>query len=113
MFYVDKLFRHPSKNPHAFRVGARYGHMWCHIWVDDPKNIEALHEFVTKKLRMKREWFQNHDKRFPHYDLVPPNRELALKHGALEKEIKEWIKERNIDWGKDNKARLVLTPLTD
>ncbi len=87
--YVDILFAMQSKNSHARRVGERHGHQWCHMWSSD---VDALHR-LADKLGLKREWFQDKP-RFPHYDLVPTKRVLAIQHGAVEKSLREWLEER-------------------
>ncbi|HEY1170999.1 MAG TPA: DUF4031 domain-containing protein [Verrucomicrobiae bacterium] len=78
--FVDELFRWPHyRDPHTARVGAKHGDMWCHLWCL-PGHEEALHE-VAQAIGMKSAWFQN--KPFhPHYDLVPPRREAAVKLGV-------------------------------
>jgi hypothetical protein len=38
---------------------------------------------MADKVGMKREWFQNKT-HFPHYDLQPAKRKLAVKYGAIE-----------------------------
>lgn len=79
--FVDALFEAVAKGEQARRVGARNGHMWCHLIADTD---DELHEFAAR-LGMRREWFQapptaSH----PHYDLTPPRRALAVKLGAHE-----------------------------
>jgi hypothetical protein len=75
--YVDELFTFDpmlfeKKNPLA-RQAAGHGKRWCHLWSED---VEALHELAVK-IGLKRAWFQNRPD-FPHYDLVPSKRVLAL-----------------------------------
>ena len=77
MVYVDPLRRIVSKNAQARRVGSKHGHLWSHLWAD---TLEELHAMATS-IGMRRSWFQN-DPRLPHYDLVPPRREEAIKRGA-------------------------------
>lgn len=61
----------------AQRVGARYGHRWCHLFAR-PADRAALHAFAAA-LGMRREWWHR-----DHYDLVPPKRTLAVQRGAVE-----------------------------
>jgi len=51
--------------------------------------LEELHRFANR-IGMKREWFQ--DKKYPHYDLTPKRRRIAVEHGAIEITTKEWMK---------------------
>lgn len=82
--YVDALvqwgapgqYRGPGSTQ-AERVGARNGHMWCHMWADEPNCVE-LHD-VAQKIGLKRAWFQGN-----HYDLTPARRALAVRAGAIE-----------------------------
>lgn len=92
MIYVDELFEmEATSSAQAKRVGARNGHRWCHMWTS-PGNEEALHA-IAKSIGMRREWFQ--DKAgFPHYDLVPGKRELAISKGAIVKPLREFLIER-------------------
>jgi hypothetical protein len=70
--YVDEL-KDYQKNV------AGHGSVWCHLFSDD---VEELHAFAGS-LGLKRSWFQNRP-RFPHYDLVPSKRALAVKKGAVQ-----------------------------
>lgn len=84
--YVDEPFSLPSRDPQAFRVGARHGHKWCHLWADTLGELHAM----ADRIGMRREWFQSHS-RLPHYDLVPSKRVLAIKHGARVKTRTELV----------------------
>lgn len=85
--YVDPLFVWPARNARVRRVGERHGHQWCHLWAD---TLEELHA-MAKKVGMRAEWFQQ-DARLPHYDLVPPRRAEAVRLGAIEFELADWMK---------------------
>jgi hypothetical protein len=89
MLYVDKLFQ-------ALPTGTakKHGKQWCHLWPTDatPESLQELHEMALA-IGLKRSYFQNH-KWFPHYDLVPSKRKLAIKQGAIEKSLPEWIEEQ-------------------
>ena len=87
--FVDALFVAEARNEHVRRVGAQNGHQWCHLWSDD---LNALHE-LAEKIGMRREWFQNRPG-FPHYDLVPRHRVEAIKCGAVERSLLEYLRER-------------------
>lgn len=84
--YVDELM---NIKPKAHKA-QKFGTHWSHIWTD--KDLEELHNFA-KKIGLKRSWFQN-KKRFPHYDIVPSKRKLALDNGAVEMPLIEWFKKR-------------------
>lgn len=88
--YVDFLFLAVSRDPQARRVGQLNGHRWCHLWSDD---VEALHA-VAKRIGMKRQWF--HDRPgFPHYDLTPGKRKLAVQiEGVVERHLLNWKREK-------------------
>src|SRR5689334_28958 len=72
MIYVDTVRHYPSCNlPYKY---------WCHLATDG--DLEELHTFAAQ-LGLKRSWFQpSRSGRFPHYDLVPSKRALALQLGA-------------------------------
>lgn len=81
MVYVDEVKHYP-------KCKWRYKY-WSHMWAD---TVEELHEMAIK-IGHKREWFQN-DKRLPHYDVTPSRRNLAIKHGAVEKSLYDYFKEQ-------------------
>lgn len=86
--YVDFLFGMISRFPSAKEAGEEHGHRWCHLWCD-PGNEKALHVLAVR-IGMKRRWFQDRDG-FPHYDLLPTHRDAALREGAVETRLKEWV----------------------
>ena len=87
--YVDPLFKAMSPERQARRLGSRNCHRWCHMWSDDVASLHAM----ALKIGLKREWFQ--DRRdFPHYDLTPGRRLLALARGAVEMSLRDWIQKR-------------------
>ena len=88
---VDKLFTLPSLDPEAFRVGSKRGHQWCHMWVN-PGDEETLHA-IANKIGMRQSWFQN-KQGFPHYDLTPSRRARALRAGAVETDLRDWLYSR-------------------
>lgn len=87
--YVDPLFTAEAKEAQAFRTGAKNGHQWCHLWADTHEELHAM----ARKIGMKRAWFQDR-KGFPHYDLVPGRRAAALKVGATEINLADWIRQQ-------------------
>jgi hypothetical protein len=91
MIRVDELFVMEARERQAFITGARHGHKWCHLWCDEGDE-DALHA-MAGRLGLKRSWFQNKPG-FPHYDLVPPRREHALRLGAVNTSLREWLSAR-------------------
>jgi hypothetical protein len=101
MVYVDQLTIYSAKLTKHLPSDT-----WCHLWSDD---VEELHEFA-KKIGMKRSWFQNKPT-FPHYDLVPRRRAAAVKLGAKQCSLKEFLKERflkaNVQTRCSNSCRIL------
>lgn len=61
--------------------------LWCHMWCRD---VKYLHQFADS-LGLKRSWFQNRPG-FPHYDLSPSRRQMALHRGATAVSCQELLK---------------------
>lgn len=91
MIMVDQLAKTVSADEHARFVGSRHDHQWCHMWCESGDE-EALHALAAS-IGMKRQWFQRKPG-FPHYDLVPTKRDRAIEAGAVETDLKEWLKAR-------------------
>lgn len=93
MIHIDKITEYPATmlNARMRRLGPR----WCHMWPDDPNDFDQLFELheLAAKMGMKEEWFQD-KKGFPHYDLVPSKRIMAIRLGAKESNLREWLKKR-------------------
>lgn len=66
--YVDPIFNWPGKGE------------WCHMATDG--DLSELHA-MAQRIGLKRSWFQNKP-RYPHYDLRPSKRTLAIRLGAVE-----------------------------
>lgn len=60
--------------------------MWCHMWAD---SLDELHA-IASRIGLKRAWFQDRQ-HFPHYDLRPSKRRLAVNKGAIEATRKQMI----------------------
>jgi len=78
--YVDELRDYPGKG------------QWCHMWSDGTDS--ELNNFAWS-IGLHINW--SHEStgligRFYHYDLRPSKRKLALKKGAIEMPLVEWIK---------------------
>lgn len=58
----------------------------CHLIADD---VVELHSFAAY-LGLKRSWFQN--KAIPHYDLTVNKRRLAVRLGAIEIDVKAFVR---------------------
>ena len=58
----------------------------CHLVAD---SVEELMEFAVG-MGMRREWFQ--PKSTPHFDLTAEGRSLAIEHGAIELDQREFVK---------------------
>lgn len=90
MIYVDEIRDYGAKGK------------WCHMWTDG--DITALHLFAAA-IGLKRSWLhESHgiSGEFPHYDLTPPKRKLALEYGAEEMALADWIKQRIANKGKSS-----------
>lgn len=74
MIYVDWLMKH------GWKMYGRYVES-CHMFTDDLKDIEPLHQLAAK-IGLKKSYFQN-KKGFPHYDLVSSKRQFAIDNGAM------------------------------
>ena len=78
--YVDQLRSypdHPSRQPH-----------WCHLVTDG--DLEELHAFAAR-LGIPRQRFQ-HRSKYPHYDLPPARRALAIQLGAVPISSREMVR---------------------
>ena len=73
--YVDKL------RDYGWRHGPS-----CHLVAD---SVEELMEFAVG-MGLQREWFQ--PKSTPHFDLTAEGRSLAIEHGAIELDQREFVK---------------------
>ena len=78
--YVDDIQKYNTNLKHK---------KWCHLLPG--ADIKELHA-MAKKIGLRREWFQG--KRFPHYDLTPSKRTLAIKNGAVETTTLKYMRER-------------------
>lgn len=92
MIHVDQVFEadplmHAASNPLA-RQAARHGRQWCHAW-SDTHNIEELVAFAAR-IGLKASYLQNRPG-FPHFDLIPSKRALAIRHGAVPINLRDWF----------------------
>lgn len=71
MIYVDETRQYYTTPDHFS--------LWCHMMTDG--DLEELHQFA-KAIGLKQAWFQDKPG-YPHYDLKPRKRELAVKMGAV------------------------------
>lgn len=77
----------PAKGAQAFRVGARNHHSWCHMWADSDAELHAF----AKTLGMRRAWHQRH-RVLSHYDLTPGRRNAAVLNGAVQLDLRVWLR---------------------
>lgn len=65
---------------------------WSHMMTDnsDAFCIE-LHKMALA-IGLEKRWFQHKNPRFPHYDITPSKRILAIKLGAIEIDTREMIR---------------------
>ena len=80
MIIVDDLFDgsgfyHGPNAERARDVGARNGHLWCHM--TSTTSFDELHDFAAR-LGMSLRSFDR-----DHYDLTPARRAMALELGAV------------------------------
>ena len=47
---------------------------------------------IAKKIGLRVEWLQDHKGGFQHFDLTPRRRVAALNAGAVEKDLKEYLR---------------------
>lgn len=67
---------------------------WCHMWSD--RGDWELHA-MARRIGLLRSWHQVSHGWFSHYDLRPGKRALALRHGALEGDLRTLIAARAKD----------------
>jgi hypothetical protein len=73
---------------------------WCHMW-SEQGDADELHAFA-QKIGLRREWAQVSKggriaPNWLHYDLRPRKRVLAVKHGAVEMALLDWLREKQIE----------------
>lgn len=89
MIYVDQSQIYPRE---LIKAGARHaGTKWCHLWSSTNDEAELL--AFAKRVKLKPTWIQRRPG-FPHFDLTPSRRRAAILQGAIEKPLREWIRER-------------------
>lgn len=87
--YVDCLRQYPVS---MIKGKARkHGKVWSHLFGTD---MNELHLFA-RGIGLRREYFQNKPT-FPHYDLTPFKRNLAILRGAKQKHIIDFLREKRI-----------------
>ncbi|HKL21798.1 MAG TPA: DUF4031 domain-containing protein, partial [Tichowtungia sp.] len=101
--YVDQLFVMVSRDRHAKVVGE---HQWCHMWSED---VDSLHR-MAKKIGLKEQWFQDREN-FPHYDLVQAKRDKAIEAGAVEIDLRDWIRREKAKGEKSVLPTLMDRPI--
>ena len=89
MIYVDNVTDYPQGM--IARPVKRHGCRWCHLFGTD---LEELHLFA-KGIGLRKEWFQDKPG-FPHYDITPVKRNMALLRGAVAKSLINYLRERRV-----------------
>ncbi len=86
MIYVDAIKKTPPTDP----TGGRWRWKnYCHLFGDDLKELHAL----ALRIGLKLNYFQNL-KDFPHYDLTKTMRSRALRAGAVETNLADFLRTR-------------------
>ena len=100
MIYVDEQRHFVPKDRRSRIAGKRHGQYWCHMFADSP---EELHAFASR-LGLRHAWGQiGRYTHLEHYDLVPTKRRWAIKLGAKEIILRDWMKERGFEDNRDEK----------
>lgn len=80
MVYVDDLFFWPGKRK-----------TWSHMWADSTSELHRMAEIIG----VKKCWFENRRGRnFPHYDIHEDKRKEAIKYGAIEMHLRDYLIKR-------------------
>ena len=87
--FVDYLYEYPEEM--IDRKARKYGKVWSHLFGDD---IDELHLFA-KGIGLRRDYFQNRPT-FPHYDLTPNKRNIAILRGAKEVHLIDFLREQRM-----------------
>lgn len=89
MIHVDHTEEYPRSmiKPEARRAGS----LWCHMW--DSDNDEKKLVAFAVRIGLRVSWMQKRPG-FPHFDLTPRKRRAAILHGAIEKDLRDWLRER-------------------
>lgn len=94
--YVDPLFVGIESDAQAARVGARNGHQWSHMWADTEEELDQFAAQLGMKLVWKQDQGRAHGKLI-HYDLTPSRRARAVKLGAVEITVREWLRAKRAE----------------
>lgn len=91
--YVDELKAYAQRaQPGAERYFGN-GKQSCHMFTDG--DLEELHQFAAR-IGLRRSWFQNHAT-LPHYDLTPRRRRLAMRAGATQVNLLDYMRQRKTE----------------
>lgn len=81
MIYIDSIHQYPTHLRNK---------SWCHMMVGADDDLAELHA-MADELGLKQLWFQDKPG-FPHYDLTPTKRTLAIKLGAIPVDSTELVR---------------------
>jgi hypothetical protein len=101
--YVDAVTEYDPAciQPQARKHGQRWSHMWC-----DEGDDEGLHR-IAQSIGLKREWYQAHGSLW-HYDCTPSKRALAIRAGAKEMNVREWMRNQTPEQRERRRNRKAL-----
>lgn len=82
MVYVDMVQPAPRSCRWRWRI-------YSHMWADDPFDLQIM----AKVLGLRQSWL--HDKPgFPHYDVTPRKRNMAILWGAQVTTVRDYLRQR-------------------
>ncbi len=86
--YVDNVMVYPRVV--IAERAQRCGDRWCHLYADSDAELDEFAE----KIGLQQSWKQFH-RVANHFDLTPNQRKIAIRGGATERSISDWLKKRN------------------
>jgi|TARA_Y100000310_G_scaffold303969_1_gene342725 hypothetical protein len=72
-------------------TAGKHHRSYYHFWADKDDEYNLHH--IARKIGLKRSWFKAKSN-IPHYLIVWPKREMAIKNGAIETTMKSWSKNK-------------------
>lgn len=91
--FVDDLVAWPQKTTGQAARHFGNGKPSCHMWTDG--DVEELNRFAVS-IGLRREWLQAKRAYFLHYDLTPARRAAAVRKGAQEVNLLDWLRSRSV-----------------
>lgn len=87
--FVDALVAWPQKTTGQAARHFGNGKQSCHMWTDG--DVEELNAFA-ESIGLRRAWLQTKHAYFLHYDLTPARRAAAVRKGAQEVRLLDWLR---------------------